>query len=276
MATPPPHSSEAAEEAVSGSRIIPVFDMLTDRLGSIETLLGRLAASSVRNDDLKKADAGEFSGLLHCGRAVDVLKSYDYDPRDVPCLYNITINDGDTIDDDAATKMCVYYCSSEWARGEEAGQWDKELASAWGASKLADVRRQCACVQEEEDVSATCLDVGLPADGHKGLNSHILETVVKTKVPELVALGEGCIVRGRHNSTVAELLAIAVNISDELGYDTHFGRIELQRVPNCERLVSAIVRGNRPVAQAEYDALPPRTKNAVKAHEFFEDRGLDM
>jgi hypothetical protein len=227
--------------------------MSESRLDNIELLLERMAASAIRNDNLRMADVVKaFSGLLHCGRDIDVRKNYDYASSDRPCMYNITVNDSEFL-----------LASFEWARG---GDWDSDLAKAWGESKLAHVR---AAWKKD----ATCQDVGLPTDEHCDLNSQICETVLKTKIPELVAVGNGgCIVRGRVNSTIAELLATVIAISDVLGFIVKTA--EFERVPDQERLVAAVARGNKAVMQAEYDALSPHAKAHVVRYEFFNDRGL--
>jgi hypothetical protein len=238
--------------------------MSVSRLDRIEALLERMAASTIRNDNLRKADVKAFSGLLHCGRDIDVRKNYNYASSGRPCMYNITVNDSESI---LPSNGC--YCTAEWARGEAAGHWDSDLAKAWGTSKLADVRAKW-----KKD--ATCQDVGLPTDEHCDLNSQIYETVLKTKIPELVAVGKGgCIVHGRDNSTIAELLATVIIMSDVLGYGSHIVKTaEFERVPDRQRLVAAVARGNHAVMQAEYDALSPQAKTLVGRHEFFDDRGL--
>jgi hypothetical protein len=242
-----------------------MLDMLTSRISNMESLLGRMAASTVRNDNFRKEDPTEFSGLLHCGRNIDVRKSYDYCASDKPSMYNIVINDGEC--------MLPEEHYGKWTtRG---GELDALLCRAWGEATLADVRSKCALLQDSgRDI--TCADVGLPTDGHADLSSHIYETALKTKIPELVAVGTGgCIVRGRSNSTIAELLAIVIDISSALEYAEDFVcLVELERVPAYDGLVAAIARRNPSAMQSEYDALSKNAKAHAQKYEFCHDCGI--
>ena len=211
--------------------------MLTDRMGNIESLLERIAASTIRNDNLRKEDPTEFSGILHCGRNIDVLKSFDYCASDTPSLYNININD----------RECML--------PDEPIDVEGPLHKARGTSKLTDVSKG-----RDNDTT----------DGH--------EAALKAKIPELVAVGKGgCIVRGRSNSTIQELLKIVIDISDTLGYAEDFvWQVELERVPAYDGLVTAIARNDPVDMQAEYDALSRHAKAHVQKYEFCQDCNIDF
>ena len=260
-----------ADGAITSSNLIRVFDMLTSRISNMESLLERMAASTIRNDNFRTESPTEFSGLLHCGRNIDVRKSYDYSALDEPCMYNIVINEGDCLLPDD------YYCKPEWARGnaEAAGPFDAALCKAWGEAKLADVRSKCALLGDSES-SITCANVGLPTNEHIYLSSYIYETALKTKIPELVAVGTGgCIVRGQNNTTITELLTIVINISSTLGYvDDFITLVELERVPAYGGLLAAIARHNPTAMQSEYDIMSNKAKMHIQAYEFFHDCGI--
>jgi hypothetical protein len=250
-----------------GSRADCTIEMLSNRIGTIESLLERIAASTIRNDNLRKEQqlTNEFSGLLHCGRNIDVLKSFDYCASDKPSLYNININDRECMLPDEQYPLDVE------------GPLHVLLRKAWGDDKFTDVRNKYI-KGRDNGLLMSCDNLGLPTDGHVYINKYIYEAALKAKIPELVAVGKGgCIVRGRSNSTIQELLKIVIDISDTLGYAEDFvGQVELERVPAYEGLVTAIARNDPVDMQAEYDALSRHAKSQVRKYEFCQDCNIDF
>lgn len=254
----------------SDARLCDLFQMLIERLDTVETSVAALAAkaedaAAARRMAADYAPQGSvFSTAELLGRRVASL------PRSV-CKHFKAGNRPNVIAVSVGLDCVFSVDSPEWAAGEEVSHIDDDLREAFGAEELTRIKRACTefyALHPYGRNSPTPADVGIQSK-YDTLNHMLLATAARRRVSGLVALStEASFFRIDADSPTGALESVvqrAAQLADVLGWSTTSQELDVYSIhPGAVHLAVCQARGDAVGAAQAWRRMQPWLREALQ------------
>ena len=252
---------------VSDTVLVGVFEMLIDRMNSLELQMKNVTEVQKQADDAKKS--GEWmSGFPHCGKKIIAQKHYD---PDILCCC-----DGD--------KFVVWFdfdflaCTGLWFDDEDCEKFKKLISRAFPEEKCEEyikiLKERDAYAKSQgtnaDRMPVLCNEVGIDDANHNELAHHLFEEGVKHMSTEnrhtvKAVCNEGFMFQFEEDVCVTTILKKYVEITSDLRKLHEDIRIHIFfEKYEFEKLVKAAMYWDMEKVRAEYAQLSEKEKDDLK------------
>lgn len=252
-----------------------VVEMLMSHLDKIEHML-KLQDTSARLTDSLRPLGTPFSGVTLTGKCVTLTVHHPFDSHG-----NFDNNGGREGDiliinpspPGVECENITWSTNSHW-------RWDGELSDAWGndlcestrASMIAHYKFVAECTCPYFHYPPSCKDLGIES-GYESVQDAMYETVLRRRVPGLLAVGEDYIAVSM--CSITEAVKLASRVMSECQVTEELNDVTMYVIPKWyQSLALAVLRANG--AEEAYSALDRHHQNSLKRGDepFFTKLGL--